>query len=318
MSIEAIFALLISTTMVYSAPLIFTAIGGTFSERGGIVNVGLEGIMVMGAFSAVVFNLSFAKEFGAATPWLGLLVGALVGALTAAVHGVATIFLRADHIISGTVINLITPALGVFLIKVIYNKGQTDMIQQNFGYVDVPLLNKIPVVGNIFFHNTSAPAWIAIIVAGLAWLLLYKTRYGLRLRSVGENPQAADTLGLNVYGLRMSGVLMSGILGGIGGAIYAESVALNFGAATIAGQGFIALAAMIFGQWNPLGAMGAALFFGLSQSLSVIGAQLPVIKNVPSVYLAIFPYVLTVIVLSVFFGKVKGPKADGINYIKSV
>lgn len=318
MSLQTILALLVSTTFVYAAPLIFTAVGGTFSERGGIVNVGLEGIMVMGAFAAIVFNLTFADKLGSLTPWLGLIAGAVAGLVIAWLHGVATIYLRADHVISGTVINLIAPALGVFLIRIIYNQGQTAMISQNFGYTDINILNKIPFIGPIFFHNASAPAWLAIIVTIIMWYVLYKTRYGLRLRSVGEHPQAADTLGLNVYHLRMSGVLISGVLGGIGGAIYAQSIALNFGVATIAGQGFIALAAMIFGQWNPLGAFGAALFFGLSQSLSVIGSQLPFIKTIPAVYLNIFPYVLTVVILTLFFGKGRAPKADGVNYIKSV
>ncbi|EHN58297.1 ABC transporter permease [Oenococcus kitaharae] len=317
MNILSILALLISTTIIYSAPLAFTAIGGTFSERGGVVNVGLEGIMTMGAFSSIVFNLSFGNSLGQLTPWLGLVVGAIVGLAIAWLHALATVTLRADHIVSGTVINLIAPALGVFLIKVIYGKGQTDQISQSFGYSDIPLLDRIPILGRLFFHNTSYPALLSILVAFLTFYIIYKTRFGLRLRSVGENPQAADTLGLNVARLRYEGVLISGLLGGIGGALYAESIALNFAVSTIAGQGFISMAAMIFGRWNPIGAMLAAMFFGLSQSLSVIGAQIPLINQVPSVWLQIFPYVLTIIILTIFFGKTRAPKADGVNYIKS-
>lgn len=313
----AALAPIITQTLVYSAPLIFTALGGTFSERGGIVNVGLEGIMVMGAFSSVVFNLTFADTFGSATPWLACLVGGLVGMLFSLLHAVATINLRADHIISGTVINLMAPALGIFLIKVIYGKGQTDTIRESFGYFSFPILKDIPILGDLFFRQTTLPAYVAIIVSIIAWFVLFKTRFGLRLRSVGENPQAADTLGINVYVMRYSGVLISGFLGGIGGAVFAQSIAGRFAVTTIAGQGFISMAAMIFGKWNPLGAMGAALFFGFAQNISIAGSSVPIISSIPAVYLQAAPYVLTIIVLVLFLGKASGPKANGQNYIKS-
>lgn len=318
MSLETILQLVISSTLVYSAPLIFTALGGTFSERAGVVNVGLEGTMIMGAFAGVVFNLTFAGQFGGLTPWLGLLAGAVIGLIFSLLHAVATVTLRADHIVSGTVMNLMAPALGVYLIKLVYGKGQTSMIAENFGYWNVPVLSKIPVIGTIFFTKTSSTAWVAIIIAFVASWVLFKTRFGLRLRSVGENPQAADTLGLNVYALRYTGVLISGVLGGIGGALFAQSIAGNFSASTIVGQGFMSMAAMIFGRWNPVGAMAAALFFGFSQSMAIVGAQLPVLNQVPSVYLQVAPYVFTVLILVVFFAKSKAPAADGVNYIKSV
>lgn len=318
MSFETILQLVISSTLVYSAPLIFTALGGTFSERAGVVNVGLEGTMIMGAFAGVVFNLTFAGQFGGLTPWLGLLAGAVIGLIFSLLHAVATVTLRADHIVSGTVMNLMAPALGVYLIKLMYGKGQTSMIAENFGYWNVPVLSKIPVIGTIFFTKTSSTAWVAIIIAFVASWVLFKTRFGLRLRSVGENPQAADTLGLNVYALRYTGVLISGVLGGIGGALFAQSIAGNFSASTIVGQGFMSMAAMIFGRWNPVGAMAAALFFGFSQSMAIVGAQLPVLNQVPSVYLQVAPYVFTVLILVVFFAKSKAPAADGVNYIKSV
>ena len=317
MSIVGLLALILTSTLVYSTPLILTSLGGTFSERSGIVNVGLEGIMVMGAFSAVVFNLSTADQLGAWTPWIAILVGGLVGVLFSLLHAVATVSFRADHIISGTVINLMAPALGVFLIKAWYQKGQTDNISYNLGYFSFPLLKDSPVIGEIFFKNTFLPAYLAILVAVLAWFIIFKTRFGLRLRSVGEHPQAADTLGINVYKFRYAGVLISGLLGGMGGAIFAQSISGNFSAGTIVGQGFISMAAMIFGKWNPLGAMGAALFFGFAQSLSIIGAQLPIISSIPSVLLQIAPYLLTIIVLVLFLGQSSGPKAGGKNYIKS-
>lgn len=317
MSIVSLLALILTSTLIYSTPLILTALGGTFSERSGIVNVGLEGIMVMGAFSAIVFNLTMEPQLGSMTPWFAILIGGIVGVIFSLFHAVATISFRADHIISGTVVNLMAPALGVFLVKVWYGKGQTDNISVNLGYYTFPGLSKIPVIGDIFFKNTFLPAYLAIGIAILSWYIIYKTRFGLRLRSVGENPQAADTLGINVYLFRYAGVMISGLLGGLGGAIFAQSISGNFSAGTIVGQGFISMAAMIFGKWNPLGAMGAALFFGFAQSLSIIGAQLPVISSIPSVFLQIAPYVLTIIVLVLFLGKASAPKAGGRNYIKS-
>jgi len=311
-------SIVVSSALIYAAPLIFTALGGTFSERGGIVNVGLEGIMVMGAFSSIVFNLAFAEQLGSWTPWIALLVGGGIGVIFSLIHAVATVNLRANHIVSGTVINMLAPALAVFLTRVLFEgKGQTDIIQQNFGKSSIPLLKDIPIIVNMFFTNTSAMAFVAMFVAILAWFLLFKTRFGLRLRSVGEHPQAADTLGINVYLMRYAGVMISGLLGGIGGAVAAQSISLNFSHSTIAGQGFIALAAMIFGKWNPLGAMGAAIFFGFAQSLSVIGSYIPLIKDVPSVVLQTAPYILTIIVLVGVIGKSEAPAADGETYIKS-
>lgn len=311
-------SIVVSSALIYAAPLIFTALGGTFSERSGIVNVGLEGIMVMGAFSSIVFNLSMGDVFGNWTPWVGLLVGGGIGLIFSLIHAVATVNLRANHIVSGTVINMLAPALAIFLTRVLYEgRGQTDFIKFNFGKSNIPLLEHIPILGDIFFKGTSAAAFVAILIAVLAWYILFKSRFGLRLRSVGEHPQAADTLGINVYLMRYAGVMISGFLGGIGGAVAAQSISLNFSVSTIAGQGFIALAAMIFGKWNPLGAMGAAIFFGFAQSLSVIGSYIPFIKDVPPVALQISPYILTIIVLVAFIGKSQGPAANGETYIKS-
>ena len=317
MSIVTILSILVSSMIVYAAPLIFTSIGGAYSEHAGVVNVGLEGIMVMGAFSGIIFNLTFEPELGSLTPWLSLIVAAGIGVLFSLIHAVATIHFRADHIVSGTVLNLMAPPLAVFLVKAMYNKGQTDNIKVAFGKTSIPVLSKIPVIGDIFFNNASIIGWVAILFSFFAWFIMFKTIFGLRLRSVGEHPQAADTLGINVYRMRYLGVMISGALAGIGGAIYAQSVSVNFAVTTIVGPGFIALAAMIFGKWNPIGAMLASLFFGASQSLAVIGNQLPLLKGIPSIYLQIAPYVLTMVVLAAFFGQAVAPKADGVNYIKS-
>ncbi|GKQ43272.1 ABC transporter permease [Companilactobacillus sp. RD055328] len=316
MDISVILVTVFSTTLIYSAPLILTALGGTFSERGGIINVGLEGIMIVGAFSSVVFTLKCSSIFGSITPWIALLIGGIIGAIFSLIHGVATVSLRANHIISGTVINLLAPALCVFLTRIIFSgKGQTPVINQSIGSYTFPVLADIPIIGKMFFTKTSLVAYLAIVIGIICWYVLYKTKFGLRLRSVGENPHAAETLGISVQGYRYSGVVISGLLGGIGGAIMAQSITLNFSATTIAGQGFMALAAMIFGKWNPIGATLAAIFFGLAQSLPIISGYLPLFANVDTIWFQIAPYVITIVVLTLFFGKAVAPAADGETYI---
>lgn len=311
-------ALVVSSTLLYSAPLIMTALGGTFSERSGVVNVGLEGIMVIGAFASIIFNLSTASQFGALTPWIGLLVGGIAGVAFAFLHALSTINLRSDHVISGTVLNLIAPAVTVLLTRFLYeDRGQTEIITESFGLFSFPILKDIPIIGKIFFTNTYLVAYFAILMSFVSWFIISKTRFGLRLRSVGEHPQAADTLGINVAAMRYSGVLISGFLAGIGGAIVSQSITRNFSVATIAGQGFMAMAAMIFGKWNPVGAMLSSLFFGLAQCLALVGTAIPVISQIPSIYLKITPYIVTIIVLALFIGKAEGPAAGGKNYIKS-
>lgn len=318
MNISTILVTVFSTTLIYSAPLIFTALGGTFSERSGIINVGLEGIMIVGAFASTVFTLEFSKDLGMITPWIALIIGGLVGGVYSLIHGVATVSLRANHIISGTVINLLAPALCVFLTRIIFSgKGQTPVIDQSIGNYTFPILSDIPVIGKALFTKTSIVAYIAILIGFISWYVLYKTRFGLRLRSVGENPQAAETLGINVRTYRYLGVVISGLLGGIGGAIMAQSITLNFSATTIAGQGFMALAAMIFGKWNPIGATFAAIFFGLAQSLPIIGGYLPLFENIDGIWFQVAPYIITIVVLALFLGKSVAPQADGENYIPS-
>ncbi|NRD78903.1 ABC transporter permease [Bacillus sp. BRMEA1] len=316
MSFMEILMIIVPSTLLWAAPLVFTALGGVFSERSGVVNIGLEGLMWVGAFTSIVFNLTFAHTFGAATPWISLLVAMIASAVFSLLHAVAAITFRADHTVSGVAINLLATGITTFLVKFIYNKGETDIIQQSFNKIDIPVLKNIPVIGPIFFQNTYWVSYLAIIVAFIAWYIIYKTPFGLRLRSVGEHPMAADTMGINVTKMRYIGVILSGALGGIGGGVYAEAISSNFSHATISGQGFMALAAMIFGKWHPLGAMGAAVFFGFAQSLSIIGSSLPGLKSIPSVYLLIAPYVLTILALTGFIGRAEAPKADGVHYIK--
>ncbi len=308
--------IVIPSTLLWAAPLIFTALGGNFSERSGIVNIGLEGLMVIGAFSAIVFNLAFDQTLGNLTPWVSLLVAMVVGALLSVLHAVASITFRADQTVSGVAINLLAVGAALFLVKLFYGKGQTDIIQKGFSKIDIPVLSDIPVLGKLFFSNTYYTSYVAIIVAFIAWFVMFKTPFGLRLRAVGEHPMAADTMGINVTKMRYIGVIISGALGGIGGGIYAQSISSDFSHATISGQGFMALAALIFGKWHPLGAMGAALFFGFAQSLSIIGSSLPLLENIPNVYLLIAPYILTILALTGFIGRAEGPKALGTPYIK--
>lgn len=272
--------------------------------------------MWIGAFTSIVFNLTFVSVFGNATPWVALLVAMIAGAIFSLLHAVASITFRADHTVSGVAINLLASGLTLFLVKFIYNKGETDIIQKGFSKIDIPVLKDIPVIGKIFFQNTYWVSYLAIIVAIIVWYVIYKTPFGLRLRSVGEHPMAADTMGINVTKMRYIGVILSGAFGGIGGAVYAQAISSNFSHSTISGQGFMALAAMIFGKWHPLGAMGAAIFFGFAQSLSIIGPSLPFLKDIPSVYLLIAPYVLTILALTGFIGRAEAPKADGVHYIK--
>lgn len=308
--------IVVPSTLLWAAPLVFTALGGIFSERSGVVNIGLEGLMVIGAFSAIVFNITFVDTFGSLTPWISILVAMVAGAIFSLLHAVAAITFRADHTVSGVAINLLATGITLFLVKLIYGKGETGIIKEGISKVNIPYLEDIPIIGPIFFQNTYWTSFLAIIVAIIVWYVVFKTPFGLRLRSVGEHPMAADTMGINVTKMRYLGVILSGALGGIGGAVYAQSIANNFSHSTISGQGFMALAAMIFGKWHPLGALGAAIFFGFAQSISIIGSSLPFLKEIPSVYLLIAPYVLTILALTGFIGRADAPKSIGTHYIK--
>ncbi|WP_338781979.1 ABC transporter permease [Metabacillus sp. FJAT-52054] len=316
MSLLQALQIIIPTALFVAAPLILTALGGIFSEKSGVVNIGLEGLMVIGAFTGIVFNLTFAETFGSLTPWLSLLAAMIASALFAVLHAVATITFRSDQVVSGVAINFLALGLTLFLVKNMYDKGQTDRIDQSFDIIDIPLLSKIPVIGPLFFSNGYITSYIAILLSVAVWYVIYKTPFGLRLRAVGEHPMAADTMGINVTKMRYIGVILSGAFAGIGGSIYATIISRDFSHATISGQGFMALAAMIFGKWHPLGAMGAALFFGLAQGISIVGGSIPFLKDIPEVYLLITPYVLTILALAGFIGRADSPKALGTPYIK--
>ncbi|OEH94146.1 ABC transporter permease [Bacillus solimangrovi] len=316
MDIMHILEIIIPAAIFYASPLIFTALGGVFSERSGVVNIGLEGLMLMGAFVGIVGTLTLQDSLSIAAPWVAILIAGVIGGLFAVLHAVASITLRADQVVSGVAINFLAAGLTVFLIKKIYGKGQTDFIDERIYKMDIPFLSDIPIIGPLFFSSAYLTSYIAILFAFVVWFVIYKTPFGLRLRAVGEHPMAADTMGINVKRMRYTGVILSGVLAGIGGAVYATSISGNFSHGTISGQGFMALAAMIFGKWHPLGALGAALFFGLAQSISITGEQLPLLQDIPKVYLTIAPYVLTILALAGFVGRADAPKAIGKPYEK--
>ena len=293
MSFLEVLYFIVPSALLYATPLIFT-----------------------GTFTGIYVNLEFYDQFGRNVIWVALLAALVAGAIFSLIIAVAAVTFRADQTVTGVAVNMLAAAITVFLVKLIYDKGQTDMIQAPIRRFEVPYLSDIPFFGKLLFHDLYATTIIAFIVAIGAWYIMYKTPFGLRIRAVGEHPMAADTMGVNVTKMRYIGVMISGALAAVGGASLAMTVSGDFSASTIAGQGFIAIAAMIFGKWHPLGTLGAALFFGLAQTLSIGGSNLPVIQNIPSVILQVLPYVLTILALAGFIGKAVAPKASGVPYIK--
>ncbi|MBR3061745.1 MAG: ABC transporter permease [Exiguobacterium sp.] len=308
--------IVVPVALAYATPLIIAALGGIFSERSGVVNIALEGIMVIGAATGIITTLTLTDlGVGASSPWIALLVAMVVGALFSLFLAVPAILWRADQTVLGVAINMLAIGLAIFVVRVLYNKGQTDFIEYRIAKENVPFLSDIPVL-KMFFINVQYTSFVAIALAFVVWFVIFKTPFGLRLRSVGEHPMAADTMGINVTKMRFVGVMLSGAFGGLAGAVYAVTVTTNFSGTTIVGQGFLAIAAMIFGKWNPLGALGAGLFFGFAQALSIIGSNLPVINNVPQLLLLIAPYALTILALAGLVGRADAPKSVGIPYIK--
>ncbi|GFZ33399.1 ABC transporter permease [Clostridium zeae] len=297
--------LLIGITLMYSAPLIFGALGGVISERAGVVNIGIEGMMVIGAFAGAGVG------YFSGNPWLGFLTAGIAGGIIALMHAVAAITFKADQTISGIAINLIGPGLALFLCRLFF-KGAA---------MTPPVDNKLP---KIFGENVSnsilkslnvdSTVVLALILTVVLWFVLYKTKWGLHIRSVGEKPAAADTMGINVTKVRYICVILSGVLAGFGGAAMTLAIIPQFTQTAISGQGFIALAAVIFGKWTPQGAYGACLLFGFSQALTVMLGGGKIV--IPSEILAMLPYILTIIVLILFVGKSVAPKADGVPYEK--
>jgi len=295
--------------IAFTVPLLITALGGLYSERSGVVNIGLEGLMVVGFFAGAVTIKALEVAIPNFSIVIGLVVGTVAGVIFSLLHAFASINLRADQVISGTAINMLAGALTVFLARTITGSGNIGI---RLGIVrwDVPLLSKIPVIGPLFFSNTYYTTWIVLIIWGLSWFLLYKTSFGLRLRACGEHPHAAASAGVNVIRMRYIGVMFSGGLAGLGGAVMIATYAGEFNG-TVAGLGFLALAALIFGQWKPLGILGAAFFFGFARTIANASQVIPQFESFPPLVLKIFPYVVTLIALVLFSKSSKAPKASG-------
>ncbi|HWN11240.1 MAG TPA: ABC transporter permease [Pyrinomonadaceae bacterium] len=284
------------STVRLSTPLILAAFGGMFSERAGIINIALEGMMLAGAFTAA------AVTHAVGNPFVGLIAGMAAGALIALIHAVACISYKADQVVTGTAINILMIGMPAFLSGAFFlSSGSTPQI---------PKEQLIP----------WAPIAIAFLVVPLlAWYVLYKTPFGLRLRAVGENPAAADSAGVSVTRMKYAGVLLSGALAGIGGAYLSIGQSSLFTRNMTSGRGFIALAALIFGKWKPVQTLLACLLFGFTEAVSIQMQgvmKLPSGEDIPVQFIQMVPYVLTIIVLAGFIGSSRPPQALGIPYQK--
>lgn len=297
--------------VAYTIPLLITALGALYCERSGIVNIGLDGLMIIGAFSSglTIFSLQSLFAGGIWTIWVGLIASMVVGALFSLLHAFASINLKANQVISGTAINMMAGSLTIFLARNMTGSGNirltTSLNKQNIG-----VLKDIPFIGPLLFRNTYATTWLVIIILIVFTFILYKTSFGLQLRACGEHPHAADAAGINVARMRYIGVLISGAFAGLGGGIYLVTFSGEFNG-SVAGFGFLALAALIFGQWKPLGILATTLFFGFASTVSNVSQVIPEFAKIPSVFLKIFPYVVTLIALVLFSKSSQAPRAAG-------
>lgn len=283
------------TTLRLTTPLLFAALGGLFSERSGVINIALEGLMLAGAFSAA------AMTYYSGSSWVGLLCGIAAGALLAAIYAVFVIEFNADQVVSGTAINILMIGMPGLLSGALFlSTGSTPQI---------PKENLTPVF----------PIILAFALVGVVWYVINKTPFGLRLRATGENPSAADAAGVNIRKIRYAGVILSGVLAGLGGAYLSIGQSSLFARNMTAGRGFIALAALIFGKWRPVQTMLACLLFGFTEALTIQmkgSIKLPSGEDIPVQFIEIIPYVLTIIVLAGFIGHSRAPKSLGVPYQK--
>ncbi len=285
------FLFLFNTTLMYATPLIFTALGGVLSEKSGVINIGLEGMMTMGAFTASLVAIK------SGNPWIGLLAGGLGGLSLALLHALASIKYKANQVVSGMAINFLGSGFAIFLCRLFFEG--TSMTPP------LDLEKKIPS-----FFGHYATVYLALILTFLIWIIFSKTVLGLRLISTGEHPKSTDAAGLNGAVYKTIGVLSSGFLAGLGGASLSIAIVSNFRPTLISGQGFIAIAALIFGKWRPVQTAFACLFFGLSQAIVIFLGGLENIQ-VSSQLLSILPYLLTIFILVGFMGKTTAPSALG-------
>ncbi|MGB9856691.1 MAG: ABC transporter permease [Dictyoglomaceae bacterium] len=295
----------IASAIRMTTPLAFASLGGVYSERSGVVNIALEGIMLVGAFFAAVF-VYFFKD-----PWLAIFMAGIAGTLLALIHAVVSINFKVNQIVSGVALNMLATGGTTFLSRLIFKAAGSSPHLEGLNPWSIPILSSIPGIGKLF-SDLSPLIIIMLLSIVLSHFILFRTVFGLRLRSVGENPQAADTLGINVYLYRYIGVLISGFLGGIGGAFLSLEHARVFVETMTVGRGFIALAAMIFGKWTPFGSLGACFLFGLAEAVRM---RLEGV-GIPTQFIQMIPYILTMLVLAGAVGRAIAPAADGIPYEK--
>ena len=299
---------MLSSSLVRATPIALAALCGVISERCAVINIAIEGIMLMSAQSAVVVA-TFTRNL-----YMGLLAAILTGAILAGIHAVLAIQFKVDQIVSGVAINIFGAGATSFISARFLEKN-TDLLNNSgtFPVIPVPLLSKIPLLGPIFFENGLIVYLMFILIVAIHILLFY-TPWGLRTRAVGEHPRAADTLGINVYLVRYVNVILGGMIGGIGGAYFTIGSVGRFDEIMTAGKGFIGLAAMIFGNWNPFGSFVSSLIFGFADSLQI---KLQILRvPIPSEFLLMAPYLVTMVVLAGVVGRARMPAADGQPYEK--
>ncbi len=295
--------------VAYTIPLLIVALGGLYSERSGVVNIGLEGLMVIGSFASALIIMKTYPIYGDGAVWLGLLGAMAAGALFALLHAFASITLQANQVISGTAINMLAGAVTVFLARNMTGSGHIQIVA-GLPRGDVPVLSQIPILGKLFFSQTYASTWLVLLILLIASYVLYNTPFGLRLRACGEHPHAADAAGINIFRIRYIAVMLSGAFAGLGGAIILVTYSGEF-SGSVAGLGFLALAALIFGQWKPLGILGATFFFGFATTISNVSQAIPALTVVPGIILKVFPYVITLLALILFSKSSQAPRSAG-------
>jgi len=296
---------LFAAALRMATPLVYAALGGIFSERVGITNIGLEGMMLMGAFTGVMVS------YFTSNPWFGVAMAMGVGGLLGLFHGLITIKFIGNQIVSGTGINIFASGFTAYMCQVLWGSRGASVSVQGLKAISIPLLNNIPIIGEILGKQTPL-VYLMFIITLLSYLVLYKTPIGLRIRAVGENPAAADSSGINVFKIKYLGVIVSGMLAGLGGAFLSLCNLNLFVWGMSGGRGFIAMAAMIFGKWTPLGALGASFLFGFSDALQM---RLQSLGLLPSQIILTIPYIVTIVVLAGIIGKANAP-SDYKPYVK--
>ena len=296
----------------YTIPILITALGGMFAERSGIINIALDGMMIFGALVSVLSVTLLSGTYGyTAAVVIGIILAVIAGILFSFLLAFASINLNANQTVSGTALNLLAAALCVYLSRQI--AGVSIVIINSLPRFSIPVLSSIPIIGPVFFRNTYATTWIVFALTVITWYIIERTPYGFRLRACGEHPESAEAAGINVARIRYSGVLISGAFAGLGGAIYALTVA-GQSTGDVNGLGFIALAGLIFGQWRTFGVLLATLFFGFALTIAQISTLWPSLSTIPPVFLKISPYFITLIVLIFSSKKSRAPRAEGKSF----